>query len=340
MLPDLQLLEKVSRKIMSVPNRRKESKRGVHFGLFLLGFKSGLRVNEAVNFDLNTKTQKGLYRISKPKGKKERLVYVSKEVIRELKKSNWQPNQTNRWNFYHFLKKVKRELNIGKNIELTPHTLRRSFATYQAESGMPLPLLQKLLGHSSVRTTALYWQNIYGDDDPSDILAGKKWLENREKEPPQPPAEIITPSTENLPEQLPKNLEPDITSNKPVILVGKPAEQDNSLLNAEQEKNLAITNCQPKSAISEIPSRSPGKFISKKTEISEQLPVITNKKTQQTEKEQILLEKIKQLEDKLAQVQAENSNLKTENQYLKALIKQNQKTEAKILQPPPFKPNR
>jgi hypothetical protein len=39
---------------------------------------------------------------------------------------------------------------------------------------MPLPLLQKLLGHSSIRTTALYWQNIYGDDDPDDILAGKK----------------------------------------------------------------------------------------------------------------------------------------------------------------------
>ena len=30
-----------------------------------------------------------------------------------------------------FLKKIKRELNIGANVELSPHTLRRSFATYQ-----------------------------------------------------------------------------------------------------------------------------------------------------------------------------------------------------------------
>ena len=73
---------------MSVPNRRKESKRGVHFGLFLLGYKSGLRVNEAVKFDLSVKTKRGLYRIEKPKGKKERFVFVSKEVISELKRNN------------------------------------------------------------------------------------------------------------------------------------------------------------------------------------------------------------------------------------------------------------
>lgn len=88
MLPSLQLLEKVSQEVRSIPNKRKESKRKVHYGLFLLGYKSGLRVNEAVKFDLVNKTSKGLYRISKPKGKSERLVYVPKEVIKELKKTN------------------------------------------------------------------------------------------------------------------------------------------------------------------------------------------------------------------------------------------------------------
>src|SRR6185369_7007016 len=136
MFPTQQLLEKVRSKIMSVPNRRKESKRGVHYGLFLLGYKAGLRVSEAVSFSLENKNRQGLYRIERPKGKKERLVYIPKKVIRELRKSNWKPNQTNRFNFYHFLRKIKKELGISRNIELTPHTLRHAFATYQAEYGI------------------------------------------------------------------------------------------------------------------------------------------------------------------------------------------------------------
>ena len=89
-----------------------------------------------MRFDLSAKNKQGLYRITKTKGKKERYVYVNKEVIRELKKNNWQPNQTNRFAFYHFLQKTKKALNISKNIELTPHTFRRSFTTYHAERGL------------------------------------------------------------------------------------------------------------------------------------------------------------------------------------------------------------
>ena len=88
MLPSLGDLERITKKILTISNQKKESKRGVHFGLFLLGYKSGLRVSEAVKFDLNAKTRKGLYRIEKPKGKKERLVYIPREVIQELKAQN------------------------------------------------------------------------------------------------------------------------------------------------------------------------------------------------------------------------------------------------------------
>jgi integrase len=87
-LPSLLELEKIRSKIKQVPNRRGEYKRKVHYGCYLLCLESGLRVSEAVRFDLENKTKQGLYRINKPKGKKERSVYVSKEVISELKANN------------------------------------------------------------------------------------------------------------------------------------------------------------------------------------------------------------------------------------------------------------
>jgi len=54
------------------------------------------------------------------------------------------------------LKEAKQSLSISDSVELAPHTLRRCFATYNAISGMPLPVLQNVLGHANVRTTALY----------------------------------------------------------------------------------------------------------------------------------------------------------------------------------------
>jgi site-specific recombinase XerD len=57
-------------------------------------------------------------------------------------------------------------MNINANIELAPHTLRRCFATYNAISGMPLPVLQKVLGHTKISTTALYIK----DSDLSNLV--------------------------------------------------------------------------------------------------------------------------------------------------------------------------
>jgi site-specific recombinase XerD len=47
-------------------------------------------------------------------------------------------------------------VNIPSSVELAPHTLRRCFATHQAISGMPLPVLQKVLGHASLSSTSIY----------------------------------------------------------------------------------------------------------------------------------------------------------------------------------------
>jgi integrase/recombinase XerD len=126
---------------------------------FLLCWKVGLRISEAIGFDLSLEHQEVVYKnlyLLRGKRNKERWVFVGSEIVKELKKRNWQPNTTNRISFFDFLGKVKEEMNLSANIELSPHTLRRCFATYNAISGMPLPVLQKVLGHSKISTTALY----------------------------------------------------------------------------------------------------------------------------------------------------------------------------------------
>lgn len=169
MLPSLKLLEKIT--------TYSKQKGGGNYCLFLLGSKVGLRVSEAVSFDY--KVQKEGFFLVRGKGK-PRSAYVSPTVISELKTHNWQPNSISRFGFYKFLQKTKKDLGISADTELTPHTLRRIFTTYYAENGVPLPVLSKALGHSSVRTTALYWKS---DKEISDELVRELLELDFEKKP-------------------------------------------------------------------------------------------------------------------------------------------------------------
>ncbi|RHZ35644.1 tyrosine-type recombinase/integrase [endosymbiont GvMRE of Glomus versiforme] len=158
-LPTNQLLQQVWDYLISRPSKKGEYKKSQMECLYLLGWKVGLRISEALSFDLSLEHGENQYKnlyLLRGKGKKERWVYVSEEITKELKRRNWKANQTNRFTFSKFLEQVKKELNISNQIELSPHTLRRCFATYNAISGMPLAVLQKVLGHSKVSTTALY----------------------------------------------------------------------------------------------------------------------------------------------------------------------------------------
>ncbi len=158
-LPTQQILQQVWEYLVTRPNKKGESKRNQHESLYLLCWKAGLRVSEAINFDLNLEHSeleyKNLYQL-RGKGNKERWIYISPEIIKELKKRDWKPNQANRLSFFDFLKQLKKESKLPEQMELAPHTLRRCFATHNAMSGMPLPVLQKVLGHSSLAVTSRY----------------------------------------------------------------------------------------------------------------------------------------------------------------------------------------
>ena len=59
-----------------------------------------------------------------------------------------------RQGFWKILKKYKNSANIDK--ELTPHTLRHSFAIHNLNDGMDIKKLQEILGHTDVATTMMY----------------------------------------------------------------------------------------------------------------------------------------------------------------------------------------
>ena len=186
------------------------------------------------------------------------------------------------------------------------------------------------MGHSSIRTTALYWKNIYQDpnNEVGPILAGKNWLESRE--PPERP--LIT---ENFPEkkgiyselsQIPKNPKPIFIDHKPLIPNKKPTHANNSL---SIKKTTAKS---PEKLISKISPKTPEKFLlnnpSQKNDqlkTIQPLPLTANQEQKSTESKVILLAKINQLEEQLKQTQQlaqqEKQRAKQAEQQLKVIIK-------------------
>ena len=138
-----------------------------------LMYSSGLRVSELINLTVNDVDLKNsLIRIF-GKGSKERIVPLNDYATEALnnyilyhrpklfkqKESNYlflnnHGNQMTRQGFFKTLKKIAKEKGIKS--ELSPHTLRHSFATHLLKYGADLRSIQELLGHSDISTTQIY----------------------------------------------------------------------------------------------------------------------------------------------------------------------------------------
>ncbi|MGM0651655.1 MAG: site-specific tyrosine recombinase XerD [Bacillota bacterium] len=138
-------------------------------------YATGIRVSELVSLDINDfEPQVGFLRC-RGKGMKERIVPVGSvaiDLVNEyldtsrvsLPKSNSEPalfinnhgKRMSRQGFWKILKKYARQSKI--NGEITPHTLRHSFATHLLENGADLRSVQEMLGHSDISTTQIYTQ--------------------------------------------------------------------------------------------------------------------------------------------------------------------------------------
>lgn len=137
-------------------------------------FSCGLRVSELVNLELsNIYLEEGFVRVM-GKGRKERLVPISKEAIKQL--NFWYIDRKQMQNIKKgeehivFLNRrgsrltrtmiliMIKDLGIKAGIQKTisPHTLRHSFATCLLEGGADLRVIQAMLGHESIGTTEIY----------------------------------------------------------------------------------------------------------------------------------------------------------------------------------------
>jgi len=135
-------------------------------------YSSGLRISELTNLELsNIDLDDCLVRVM-GKGRKERIVPLGDYAIEALKNyiSNYRSALNKKNTTYVFLnnrgtpisrqfifKTIKEECTkkgIKKNV--SPHTLRHSFATHLLKNGADLRIIQELLGHENLSTTQVY----------------------------------------------------------------------------------------------------------------------------------------------------------------------------------------
>lgn len=160
-LPIVLSLEEISRLLKYFKNPK-------HQLIFKIIYSAGLRRSELINLkikDLNF--DRKMLTIRAAKGAKDRISLLPESIIKEIQEylSAYKPSlylfestiPSTPYSASSIAKLMKRAVAAtGIHPDATPHSLRHSFATHLLEHGTDLRYIQKLLGHSSSKTTEIY----------------------------------------------------------------------------------------------------------------------------------------------------------------------------------------
>jgi len=136
-------------------------------------YATGMRVSELVSLNLGDVDMDGGFVRCFGKGQKERLIPIHQQAALAVKEylEQARPNlahdkeervlflnprgdRLTRQGFWQKLKEYAKSANL--EVDITPHTLRHSFATHMLSGGADLRYVQEMLGHANISTTQIY----------------------------------------------------------------------------------------------------------------------------------------------------------------------------------------
>lgn len=171
-LPETLSIDEINRIIAAIDLSKPEGQRNK--AIIETLYSCGLRVSELINLQISQIYANDEYIIVQGKGNKQRLVPISQTALYEIQKyiTEYRSNltikkgyddtlflnrrgaQLTRVMIFYIIKTHCQLAGIRK--EVSPHTLRHSFATHLLEGGANLRAIQQMLGHESITTTEIY----------------------------------------------------------------------------------------------------------------------------------------------------------------------------------------
>ncbi len=160
-LPVVLSVSEVARFFKAIPSLK-------HRTILMLAYGAGLRVSEAVRVRLaDIDRERKVLHVRQGKRKKDRQTVLSPALLEILDRYCWAARPEDLLFTTRFKDRpitastvqrvcIQARQDAGIDKQISPHTLRHSFATHLLEAGTDLRVIQALLGHASPKTTAIY----------------------------------------------------------------------------------------------------------------------------------------------------------------------------------------